>query len=116
MVGGWKHHELFFSEVSSNLQSSLMLLSVLGVSLPTMYCVLVPGGEAIEPISRVCATLLFLMYIQYLIFQLWTHADFIAEEEKAVQQPIPGRCGVQRVTSQDSIEKKASEKSDKSED
>lgn len=106
IVGGIKHHVLYFSEVSSNMQSSLMLLSVLGVSLPTMYSVLVPGNEAIEPISRTCAILLFGMYLQFLLFQLWTHADFIEEEEKAVQKPLPavgcGRAGRPRSGSNES--------------
>lgn len=65
-----------------------MLLSVLGVALPTIYCVLMRGSEAIEPISHACSVLLFFMYLQYLVFQLWTHADFIEQEEKAVP-PAP---------------------------
>lgn len=91
IVGGLKHHVLYFSEVSSSVQGSLMLLSVLGICLPTLYCSLVPGNEAIEPISRVCAVLLLAMYLQYLIFQLWTHADFIEAEEKALAAPPPAK-------------------------
>lgn len=107
IVGGYKHHELFFCQVSSNLQASLMLLSVLGISLPTMYCFLVPGNQAIERISRSCAVFLFLMYLQYLLFYLWTHADFIAEEGEAVQQQTAGRCmRLRRTESTTSVEDK----------
>jgi len=116
IVGGIRHHELFFSQVSSNMQASLMLLSVLGISLPTMYCFLVPGNQAIEPISRVCATLLFLMYLQYLVFQLWTHADFIAAEEEAVQKPIAARCGRQRNESTTSVDSEKKSNADEDEE
>lgn len=83
-VGGLVHHKQRFSEVSAGAQASMMLFSVLGILLPTMYGALVPSNEAIRPISRGSGLLLFLSYIQYLMFQLWTHADFIEAEEKAL--------------------------------
>jgi len=98
IVGGFSHHVLYFTEVSSNLQASLMLLSVLGVALPTAYCMLMQGegSEAIDPISRCCAVLLFSMYIQYIVFQLWTHAEFIENEEKATPLPLPSKMCMRR--------------------
>jgi len=85
LVGGIKYKDQLFSEVSSSLQSSLMLLAVLDIALPTLYCMLVPGNDSIESISCTCSVLLFLMYGQYLLFQLYTHAEFIEEEENAVK-------------------------------
>jgi len=85
LVGGARFHIQRFSQVSSSIQSSLMLLSVLGVVLPTMYSMLIPEGEAIERISHGCAVLLFAMYIQFLVFELWTHSDDLLLEDKADQ-------------------------------
>jgi len=117
IVGGFTHHVLYFSEVSSNIQSSLMLLSVLGVALPTIYCVLISGSPAIEPISHVCSMLLFAMYLQYLLFQLYTHTDFIEEEEKAVPDAPPPRhqcmnIFARRKVSNESIESEEPEEDD----
>lgn len=83
LVGGARYHIQRFSQISSSIQSSLMLLSVLGVVLPTMYSMLIPEGEAIGRISHGCAILLFAMYIQFLIFELWTHTELTSEDEKA---------------------------------
>lgn len=85
LVGGIRYKDQLFSEVSSSLQSSLMLLAVLDIALPTLYCMLVPGNDSIESISCACSILLFFMYGQYLVFQLYTHSDFIAEEENSVK-------------------------------
>jgi len=71
--GGYWRHSLKFSEVSACTQSSLLLLSVLGIALPTLHSMLFPSSESITGISRGCAILFFLIYLQYLAFQLRTH-------------------------------------------
>jgi len=91
IVGGIHYKIQHFSELSASMQTSLMLLSVLAISLPTLYCTLVPGNDSIEPISRGCAILLFVMYAQYLIFQLHTHSEYIQEEESAVKNVKEGK-------------------------
>jgi len=82
---------LTYSKVGAGAQSTLMLLSVLGLALPTVYAYLLPEDEAILDISRGCSTLLLVVYVQYLFFQLKTHkeafetpaADEDDEEEEA---------------------------------
>lgn len=91
IVGGLRFKTQRFSRMGAGAQSSLMILAVLGITLPTMYSQLVPGEQAILDISRGCSVLLFFVYIQYLFFQLLTHKElFEAEEigEKEEQKPL----------------------------
>jgi len=73
--GGYWHHSQKFSKSSGSIQSSLLLLAVMGVVLPTMYASLVPGGSGLLNVSRGISVLMFFMYLQYLVFQLYTHAQ-----------------------------------------
>jgi len=84
MWGGYWYKTQKYSKIGAGAQSSLMLLSVLGVLLPTTYNMLVPGQEAILKISRGCSVLLLLVYVQYLVFQLKTHADLFEPEKQEV--------------------------------
>lgn len=76
------------------IHSSLMLLSGMGILLPTLFCKVMPGSQAILPISHWCSVLLLFMYFQYLYFQLVTHADTFQsgeeddDEEEADMTPI----------------------------
>merc|ERR1711959_171778 len=62
---------------------SLLLLSVMGIALPTVFGSLC-GGEGIKDsvlaISRYSSVLLFIVYMQYLVFQLKTHSHLFEEE------------------------------------
>lgn len=87
---------LTYSKVGAGAQSSLMLLAVLGLILPTVYNYLMPGEQAILDISRGCSTLLLLVYFQYLIFQLKTHRDAFetpdeegSDEEEEADMDVP---------------------------
>mmetsp|Transcript_131777 Transcript_131777/g.332867 ORF Transcript_131777/g.332867 Transcript_131777/m.332867 type:complete len:433 (+) Transcript_131777:133-1431(+) len=71
-----------YSKVGASAQSTLMLLAVLGITLPTVYSMLMPGQQEILDISRGCSSLLIVVYFQFLVFQLKTHkADFEGEED-----------------------------------
>lgn len=81
LSGGFSFHTQKFSQSFGAVQSSLMLMSVLGTSLPTLFCTLNPQSEAIAPVSRGCSVLLLAMYPQYLFFQLRTHRAILEPEE-----------------------------------
>jgi len=70
-----------FQEAGASIQSSLMLLAVLCLALPSVYCKLMPTSDAIVSISRSVSVLLLLMYAQYLYFQL-SYAPQLFEPEK----------------------------------
>jgi len=82
--GGYWYNTQTFNKAGAACQSSLMLLAVLTIVLPTVYSALVPGGIAILEVSRGISVLMFLMYFQYLYFQLVTHSH-IFEPVKEVK-------------------------------
>lgn len=81
-IWGGMHYKIQrFSKAGAGAQSSLMLLSSLGLTLPTMYSALISNAEdAVVDISRTCSILMLLVYVQYLIFQLKTH-EFLFRDE-----------------------------------
>jgi len=86
IVGGVRHKTQKFQRIGASAQSSLMILAVLGITLPTMYSQLVPGEQAILDISRGCSVLLFFVYVQYLFFQLVTHQELFEAEAEAKEE------------------------------
>lgn len=94
IVGGTRYKIQRFSKIGAGSQSSLMILAVLVLTLPTMYSQLVPGEQAILDISRGCSLLLLLVYLQYLVFQLKTHPElFEAPEEQADSHGVTSMGG-----------------------
>lgn len=80
--GGYNHPPAQkFSIVGAGAQSSLLLLAVLGILLPTSYSLLVPGEQALLEISRGSSVLMLLIYVQYLVFQMYTHKDLFESGE-----------------------------------
>lgn len=76
IYGGFKNPPTQkYSKMGAGAQTSLMLLSVIGILLPTVYTSLMPGEQALLDISRGSSLLLFCIYVQYLVFQLKTHKD-----------------------------------------
>lgn len=86
IVGGSRFRIQRFSKVGAGAQSSLMILAVLVLTLPTMYSQLVPGEQAILEISRGCSVLLLFVYLQFLVFQLKTHPELFDPPEKVKTQ------------------------------
>lgn len=97
IVGGVRFKTQKFSKHGAGAQTSLLILAVLGITLPTMYSQLVPGEQAILEISRGCSVLLFFVYLQYLFFQLLTHPELFEPEPEAsdgdVHQPLASTDG-----------------------
>ncbi|WIA16600.1 hypothetical protein OEZ85_013267 [Tetradesmus obliquus] len=97
-VGGLKYKIQHFNAVSSQTSGSLLLLSAIGIIIPTAaqrlgttadeegaaVLGLLGQGMAQDKIlllSRLTAVALLAVYIGYLIFQLGTHKDMFAGEE-----------------------------------
>jgi len=80
--GGYWHHSQNFSAAGGSMQSSLLLLSVLAIMLPTVYAQLIPQEAALLEVSRGISTLMLAIYFQYLIFQLCTHTHMFQSAEE----------------------------------
>jgi len=88
--GGLKYNTQRFSPTGARAQYSLLLLAVLALVIPTV--VLLTGARPASEllISRGCAVVLAVLYVCYLVFQLYTHKDQFGteanEEEPAEEE------------------------------
>ncbi|KAG7527787.1 hypothetical protein FFLO_06594 [Filobasidium floriforme] len=107
-LGGTRFAEQQFQATSSQLNSSLLLMSVISVLIPAAFHFTInsssngsANGEEILTdaqersdilaMSHGVAIILLLLYVAYLVFQLFTHADLYADEEgptKSTTYPV----------------------------
>lgn len=95
-LGGTRFAEQQFQATSSQLNSSLLLMSVISVLIPAAFHftinsanngsteeILTDNQEKADilAMSHGLAIILLLLYIAYLVFQLFTHADLYADED-----------------------------------
>jgi len=76
-----------FSVMSALVNTSMLLLSCLSFSLVTVFYSItkvdgVPVMESVLlPVSRICSVIIAFAYLAYIIFQLVTHKEAMAEDE-----------------------------------
>jgi Ca2+:H+ antiporter len=76
-----------FSVLSAMVNTSLLLLSCLSLSLVTVFYLdlerddMKDRGDVIIEVSRTCAIAMMLSYLAYVFFQLVTHREAMQEEE-----------------------------------
>lgn len=87
-AGGVKYAEQTVKSTAAQLNSSLLLIAVIAVLIPSAFhfsITTTPTGEGLSltnaeegndllAMSHGVAILLLLLYIGYLLFQMWTHA------------------------------------------
>ena len=96
--GGIHHKVQTFNETQFVANSSLLLLAVITLVVPTVYHLTVGGDEGTEGVaslSRAAAVILLGMYILFLVFQLGTHSDLFATDGSHDEEP--------KMTKRDSI-------------
>lgn len=82
MFGGFKYKEQHFNSTFATANMSLLALSSVGLVLPTPFADYYDvQDEAVLQISRLTAVFLVSMYVQSLIFQLFSHADLFEDED-----------------------------------
>lgn len=84
-AGGLRYQEQGFGAVTTQLNSSLLTISVIAVLLPAAFhfsATLKPDEEkrAILAVSRGTSIILLFIYIGYLLFQLWSHATLFQDD------------------------------------
>eukprot|EP01050_Picozoa_sp_SAG11_P029488 SAG11_NODE_8324_length_1029_cov_0.947312_1_plen_314_part_01 len=94
-AGGIKNHVQEFLPDTVTANVGMLLLCCLAMAIPTVYdAVTVTEGESISQtndvlttvdmhISRTSSVVLFFMYFQFLVFQLYTHSELFADEEES---------------------------------
>lgn len=84
-LGGLYHHEQKFSTVVASTMSSLMAVATASLIIPAaLYSTVDPADphsfDLILELSRGTSVVLLILYVMYLVFQLWTHADLFTPE------------------------------------
>jgi len=97
IYGGLRQRELKFSSKAASTCTSLLLLASVALVLPTAMDKVVrnaghPEAEAhqlIVQISRYTSIVIFVIYLQFLYFQLVTHKDYFDTESVEDDEPEP---------------------------
>lgn len=90
--GGLQYNTQRFSPTGARAQYSLLLLAVLALVIPTVVLLTGARPDSELLISRGCAIVLAVLYICYLVFQLYTHKDQFgteANEEEPAEEEQP---------------------------
>lgn len=97
LTGGLKYKTQEFNKSSINMTSSMLLLSVLGLSIPAIFTHTLPE-EALtaqyEGLNIIIAVLMLLVYVMQFVFSFVTHRYLYEEtvpndEEEAPKQSLP---------------------------
>lgn len=87
-AGGLYHHVQKFNEKGATCSASLLLLSSLAITMPTVSSITTNNNsEIILKVSRITAVLIFLTYCLFLLFQLYTHISLFQDEEMTEEVP-----------------------------
>ena len=88
--GGVHHSEQKFSETQVSSNSSLLLLAVIVLIIPTVFNFTVDGtagDEGVEKLSHAAAIILLAIYGLFLLFQLKTHSHLFATDNVHHEEP-----------------------------
>ena len=88
--GGLHHSEQKFSETQVSSNSSLLLLAVIVLIIPTVFNFTVDGtagDEGVEKLSHAAAIILLAIYGLFLLFQLKTHSHLFATDNVHHEEP-----------------------------
>eukprot|EP00920_Eleutheroschizon_duboscqi_P011192 GHVT01026221.1.p1 GENE.GHVT01026221.1~~GHVT01026221.1.p1 ORF type:complete len:474 (+),score=109.88 GHVT01026221.1:514-1935(+) len=82
-AGGLGHHVQRFNEKGATSSGSLLLLSCMAITLPTVASMNAGGASDADvlTISRITAVVIGLTYLCFLFFQLYTHLDLFQDQE-----------------------------------
>lgn len=96
LVGGIKHKTQTFNRNSINITSSMLLLSVLGLSIPAIFTHALPEESLTaqyEGLSVIVAVLMLLVYVMQFVFTFVTHRtlyeESVPDEEERHDASLP---------------------------
>lgn len=84
LLGGMKFHNQEYNPASTRVYSSMMLIAVISLMVPSGFHSMTQKGISIEnenTLNIALAIILLIGYILYLVFMIKTHADFFRSED-----------------------------------
>ena len=102
LAGGLRYKTQTFSRKSINITSSMLLLAVLGLSIPAIFTHALPEGSLTtqyEGLSVIVALLMLLVYVMQFVFSFVTHREAdegaaSADEEEKHAASLPKAIGL----------------------
>lgn len=89
LVGGIKYHNQDYNAVSVRVYSSMMMIAVISLTIPSGFHLLTAEKPAIENenmLNLYLAIVLLIGYVLYLFFMIKTHSDFFKSESKEEEE------------------------------
>ena len=83
LVGGTKFHNQDYNATSVRVYSSMMMIAVISLTIPSGFHILTVDRDAIEnenSLNLYLAVVLLIGYVLYLFFMIKTHADFFKSQ------------------------------------
>jgi Ca2+:H+ antiporter len=98
LVGGVKFHNQDYNVTSIRVYSSMMMIAVISLTIPSGFHIFTAEQPAIEQenlLNIYLAIVLLIGYVLYLLFMIKTHPDFFRSEGKAHEEH-EGRWSIAR--------------------
>jgi Ca2+:H+ antiporter len=89
LVGGTKFHNQDYNATSVRVYSSMMMIAVISLTIPSGFHILTANKAAIEnenTLNVYLSVVLLIGYVLYLFFMIKTHADFFKSEGGSEQE------------------------------
>ena len=99
LVGGVKFHNQDYNITSIRVYSSMMLIAVISLTIPSGFHILTVDKGAIEnenSLNIYLAIVLLTGYVLYLFFMIKTHPDFFRSEGEGHHEEHEGRWSITR--------------------
>jgi len=101
LIGGIKYHNQDYNPVSIRVYSSMMMIAVLSLTVPSSFHRFFAESGTPSPhentLNIILSVMLLVAYCLYLVFMLKTHPDFFRGAEKAdAHEHHEGRWSMQR--------------------
>lgn len=93
IAGGLKYKQQKFNKDSAGLSSTMLIIVVAGLTLPSLYSMIEHNGVQAMTMSRAVSVILGIMYLLSMLYMLVTHRHlFVVQHD--VKQPANKRKGV----------------------
>ena len=99
LVGGSKFHNQDYNVTSIRVYSSMMMIAVISLTIPSGFHIFTIERPAIEQenlLNIYLAVVLLIGYVLYLFFMIKTHPDFFRSEGKGHEEEHEGRWSITR--------------------
>ena len=91
-LGGWRWGKQYFSARNAGQYSTMMVLAVAGLLIPSTSSLVVKDSARIQSISIAIAVIMLLVYAMYLalhVFHVRSERRHLKEQEKTIEDELP---------------------------